>query len=129
MQPEVAGHLLEGFVAGELRRQQGWSEELVRISHYRDHAGDEVDLILETEDGRVAGIEVKASSSIRRHDGKWLAKLRDRLGIRFTAGLVLHIGSSSTCSGRGDALWLIDEEVARLRATLPYFARVGGRGT
>ena len=49
VQPEIAGHLLEGFVAGELRRQQGWAEALVPISHYRDHAGDEVDLILETD--------------------------------------------------------------------------------
>ena len=81
VQPEIAGHLLEGFVAGELRRQQGWAEELVRISHYRDHAGDEVDLILETDDGRVAGIEVQATSSVGRNDGKWLAKLRDRRGV------------------------------------------------
>lgn len=95
VQPEIAGHLLEGFVAGELRRQQGWAEELVRISHYRDHAGDEVDLILETNDGRIAGIEVKATSSVGRNDGKWLAKLRDRLGARFTAGVVLHTGTSS----------------------------------
>lgn len=95
VQPETAGRLLEGFVAGELRRQQGWAEELVRISHYRDHAGGEVDLILETDDGRVAGIEVKATSSVGKNDGKWLAKLRDRLGDRFTAGVILHTGSSS----------------------------------
>ena len=92
---EIAGHLLEGFVAGELRRQQGWSDEQVRISHYRDHAGDEVDLILETDDGRVAGLEVKAASTVSARDAKWLARLRDRLGGRFVGGLVLHTGASS----------------------------------
>lgn len=92
---EIAGHLLEGFVAGELRRQQGWSDEQVRISHYRDHAGDEVDLILETDDGRVAGLEVKAASTVNARDAKWLARLRDRLGDRFVGGLVLHTGASS----------------------------------
>ncbi len=94
-QGEIAGHLLEGFVAGELRRQQGWSENQVRISHYRDHAGDEVDLILETEDGRIAGLEVKATATVKANDAKWLARLRDRLGERFLGGLVLHTGSSS----------------------------------
>ncbi|MGH3505127.1 MAG: ATP-binding protein, partial [Nocardioidaceae bacterium] len=31
--PEVAGQLLEGFVAGELRRQLGWAEHNARLSH------------------------------------------------------------------------------------------------
>ncbi len=111
MRPEVAGHLLEGFVAGELRRQLGWADEIVRISHYRDHAGDEVDFILEADDGRIAGIEVKATSSVGRNDARWLAKLRDRLGSRFAAGVVLHTGTTSGPLGEKlaavplDALW------------------------
>ncbi|MEL7976316.1 ATP-binding protein [Isoptericola sp. F-RaC21] len=92
---EAAGHLLEGFVAGELRRQLGWSAESARISHYRDRAGDEVDLIIESDDGRVAGIEVKASASIGLRDAKWLLKLRDKLGDRFVAGVILHTGGTS----------------------------------
>lgn len=78
--PELGGHLLEGFVAGELRRQLGWAEQTVRLSHYRDHGGAEIDLILETDDGRVAGIEVKATSIVSGRDAKWLTQLRDRLG-------------------------------------------------
>ncbi|MFE5308649.1 ATP-binding protein [Isoptericola sp. NPDC056605] len=92
---EVAGHLLEGFVAGELRRQLGWAERTARISHYRDRDGDEVDLILEADDGRVAAVEVKAASSVGLRDAKWLLKLRDRLGDRFVAGVVLHTGGTS----------------------------------
>jgi len=30
--PELGGHLLEGFVAGELRRQRVWAEENARLS-------------------------------------------------------------------------------------------------
>lgn len=41
---------LEGFVAGELRRQLAWAEEPVRTSHFRDRSAGEVDLILETPD-------------------------------------------------------------------------------
>lgn len=97
--PELAGQLLEGFVAGELRRQLGWSEQTAHLSHYRDHAGDEVDLILATDDGRVAGIEVKATSSVSGRDARWLNRLRDRLGSRFAGGLILHTGPTSAPFG------------------------------
>lgn len=97
--PEVAGHLLEGFVVGELRRQLGWSDEVVRMFHYRDHDGPEVDVVLETADGRVAGIEVKAASMVRLRDARWLALLRDKLGKRFVGGVVLHTGSTGGSLG------------------------------
>lgn len=96
---EVAGRLLEGFVAAELRRQLTWSAEDAHLSHYRDRAGAEIDLILETGDGRVAGIEVKASSSVGARDIKWLTQLRDRLGSRFVAGVVLHTGPTAAPFG------------------------------
>lgn len=108
---EVAGHLLEGFVAGEIRRQGAWAEESFRLSHFRDRAGGEVDLILETPDGRVAGIEVKSGSRIGGNDAKWLSQLRDKLGHRFVAGLVLHTGPSAGPFGERiaavpmDVLW------------------------
>ena len=97
--PDTAGGLLEGFVLGELRRQLGWAEQEVRLFHFRDRAGDEVDVILESIDGRIAGLEVKASASVGPRAGRWLEKLRDRLGTRFTAGLILHTGQSSAPFG------------------------------
>lgn len=108
---EVAGHLLEGFVAGELRRQLGWTEQTVRISHYRDRAGDEIDLIVESDDGRIAGLEVKSTALVGPRDAKWLVKLRDKLGDRFIAGLILHTGATSAPFGERvsavpiDVLW------------------------
>lgn len=64
----MAGPLLESFVAGELRRQLGWADESARLFHFRDRDGLEVDLVLETDDlvletgdRRVVGIEVKAA--------------------------------------------------------------------
>ncbi|MGL5867104.1 MAG: ATP-binding protein [Dermatophilaceae bacterium] len=96
---EAAGQLLEGFVAGEVRRQLTWSDEAARLFHFRDHDGAEVDLILETDDGRVAAIEVKASSTVGSRDFRWLATLRDRLGSRFVAGLVLHTGPTAVPFG------------------------------
>lgn len=108
---EVAGHLLEGFVAGEIRRQQAWADEPVRVSHFRDRSAGEVDLILETPDGRVAGLEVKSSSRVKASDNRWLSQMRDKLGGRFVGGLILHTGMTTAPFGEKimavpmDALW------------------------
>ena len=96
---KAAGHLLEGFVASEVRRQLTWSDQDARLFHYRDHDGAEVDLVLETDDGRIAGIEVKATSTVGTRDARWLGQLRDRLGPRFVAGIVLHTGSTAAPFG------------------------------
>jgi predicted AAA+ superfamily ATPase len=74
----------------ELIRQLPWSGERPTVSHFRDRSGAEVDLILEHPDGRIAGIEVKASSSVGARDFRGLQFLRDRLGERFAYGAVLH---------------------------------------
>lgn len=111
MSGHLAGHLLEGFVAGELRRQLGWCEEKIRISHYRDRSGAEVDLILETDDGRVAGIEVKAAATVSASDSRWLTELARRLGRRFVGGVVLYTGREAVPFGERvtavpmDILW------------------------
>ena len=108
---EVAGHLLEGFVAGELRRQRAWADESVQLSHFRDRAAGEVDLVLETPDGRVAGLEVKSNSRVKARDAKRLNQLRDKLGKRFAGGVVLHTGMTTAPFGERitatplDVLW------------------------
>jgi predicted AAA+ superfamily ATPase len=97
--PQIAGQLLEGFVAAELKRQLSWSEVDARLFHYRDRDGAEVDLVIETKDGRIIGIEVKAASTVSGRDVRWLAQMRDRLGDRFVAGFVLHTGATAAPFG------------------------------
>jgi uncharacterized protein len=94
-----AGGLLECFVAGELRRQMSWSEPKVSLHHYRDRRGTEVDLILESRDGRIVGVEVKSAATVQRKDLAGLATLRDGLGDRFVAGYVLHTGQHTEAVG------------------------------
>ena len=107
----IAGHLLEAFVAGEIRRQLTWAETPVRMSHFRDRSAGEVDLILESDDGRVVGLEVKSAATVTARDARWLAHLRDSLGERFVCGIVLHTGRSGGPLGDRlaavpmDALW------------------------
>jgi predicted AAA+ superfamily ATPase len=83
------GHLLETFAATEILKGTGWADTSVAVSHYRTHDKVEVDLILETRDGRVAGIEVKAGPRLIDRDLSGLRHLRDRLGERFVRGVVL----------------------------------------
>jgi uncharacterized protein len=82
--------LLESFVGAELRKLIGWSEARVTLSHFRTKDGDEVDFVLEDEKGRIVGIEVKASATLRRGDFSGLRKLEAATGDKFVRGLILH---------------------------------------
>lgn len=98
----AAGPLTETFVVNELKKQLGWSEENVGLFHYRDRSGAEVDAVLETRDGRVAAVEVKAGTRVDATDLRGLELMRDRLGDRFVQGVVLFGGSHA--QSRGDRI-------------------------
>ncbi len=91
----VAGTLLESFVAMELVRQADWAQEPVQLFHYRDKQQREVDVILERHGGEIVGVEVKASATPASGDFAGLRYLRDKLGARFNAGVVLHTGADT----------------------------------
>jgi predicted AAA+ superfamily ATPase len=103
------GALLETFVVGEVVKQLGWSVVVAQPYHYRTADGVEVDLVLEAADGRVAGIEVKAGSTPAGASTSGLRHLRDHLGDRFVAGLVLNTGSQA--QRVNDRIWIapVDE--------------------
>ena len=107
------GPLLEGFVLMELARQLTWSRPRVELFHYRTKDGTEVDAVLEDRQGRVVGIEVKASSTVRADDFRGLRHLADRLGADFVAGFVLYTGTQTLPFGPrlravpASALWEI----------------------
>ncbi len=102
---DVAGGLFESFVAGELRRQLVWAETPARLFHFRDRNGLEVDIVLESDGRRVAGVEMKASGSVRQGDFKGLSFLRDKLKGRFSMGVVLYTGKQALPFG--DRLWAL----------------------
>lgn len=114
LHPEAFGHLIEGFVAGELRRQQGWSDVDFRLFHFRDRNGLEVDLIAELDDGRVIAFEVKAASSYQGSQFTGLRALQERLGDRMVAGIVLTTSNEGYRYAPGlwglpiSALWELD---------------------
>lgn len=93
------GQLLETFVVNEIRKQLTWSVEKPSLWHFRDRDGAEVDLVLEHPDGRVVGIEVKATSTPSAADLRGLRYLADRLGDRFHFGVLLHTAPEATRFG------------------------------
>jgi uncharacterized protein len=91
----LAGDLFETFVAGELRRGLGWSEHPAALFHLRTRDRVEVDIVIEDDDRNVAGVEVKASSTVDASDFKGLRFLQDKIGDRFTHGVVMYTGDKA----------------------------------
>lgn len=89
------GALLEGFVAAELARQLGWSEQDARMFHYRTRDNIEVDIIIENSRGEVIAIEVKAATTVKGDDFRGLRHLAERLGADLIAGYVLYTGTET----------------------------------
>ncbi len=104
----LLGPVLETFVANELRKQIGWSEAQPALHHFRTHAGQEVDLVLEDARGRVVGIEVKASATVASQDLSGLRALVEAAGKAFTQGIVLYLGRAVVPFGPRLAAWPIE---------------------
>lgn len=89
------GHPLETFVVGEILKEATWTEEIAGYGHWRTRDDIEVDLVLETDDGRVIAFEIKAAARTTSNDMRGLRKLRDLLGDAFVAGVTLYTGARS----------------------------------
>lgn len=94
------GRMLETFFYQELRRQAGWHTDAVTFSHFRDKDQAEVDVVLESR-GRLAGVEVKAGSTVTADDFKGLHRLKNAAPKAFAAGVVLYDGEAVVPFGNG----------------------------
>lgn len=99
------GALFENFVAGELTKQATWAEREVRLHHFRTAGGREVDIVLENSAGDVVGVETKLGATPRESDFSGLAYLRDKLGQKFKAGVLVNAGTGTLSFG--DRLWVV----------------------
>jgi predicted AAA+ superfamily ATPase len=86
------GPIMENFVLGELARQLSWTNEPIRLYHYRDRDKNEVDAILERASGEIVAVEVKAGETVRSEDFHGIQHLARRLGDQLLAGVVLYAG-------------------------------------
>lgn len=102
---QAFGHVLETFVYQELRRMASWQEVPTRFFHFHTKDGVEVDLVLDRGAQGIAGIEVKAGSSIHSSDLRGLRQLKSAAGDKFKAGVVLYDGEM--CGSLGDGMFAV----------------------
>jgi uncharacterized protein len=105
------GHLVETFAVGEILKQVSWWDAPVTVGHFRTAAAEEVDLVVERDDGTLIAFEIKAGTRVDRSDLAGIRALRTRLGVRLAAAIVLYTGPLAHRHEDGtmvlplDALW------------------------
>ena len=97
------GALLETLIFMECAKHAEWAEEEVGLYHFRDKRKREVDIVLERPDGRIVGVEVKASATVRRQDFDGLAALAELARGAFERGVLLYTGLQALPFHRGPA--------------------------
>jgi predicted AAA+ superfamily ATPase len=102
-QGAIAGMLFETLAAMEIVEQATRSETRVQLFFYRDTDLREVDLVIESAAGDVVGIETKSAASVGSADSRSLRYLRDKLGSRFKAGVVIYTGAQTLPFG--ERIW------------------------
>ncbi len=98
-QGSIAGMLFETFVLMEFVKQATWSAAPVELFFYRDTDKREVDLVIESASGDIVGIETKSAATVSVSDTRGLRLLRDKLGARFKAGVVVYSGEHTLSLG------------------------------
>jgi predicted AAA+ superfamily ATPase len=105
------GGLVETFVFTELLKLRTVSDVPFSIWQLREGQQREVDFVLEGPGGEVIGIEVKSTTSPSAEAARHLRWLKEKVGDRFRAGIVFHMGTRSSSFGDGiqavpiSALW------------------------
>jgi len=95
----LIGPLVETFVFQELNRQAGGRDDALRFFHFRDRDGAEVDVVIERGAREVAGVEVKASATVREADFRGLRKMEQAADRRFVRGVLLYDGETTLSFG------------------------------
>lgn len=86
----MLGALLETFLCSEILRQASWLDETCTLHFYRDKDQAEVDIVVESENGAIVGLEIKAAATVTAGDFRGLRKLSEVSRHNFKLGLVLY---------------------------------------
>lgn len=96
---DLGGIFYESFVAMELDRQISWLDDRPQIFHFRDREQREVDVVIEHRDGSVSAVEIKSAATVHDRDFRGLTHLRNKLGTRFKAGVLIYTGANTVSFG------------------------------
>jgi len=109
----------------EIRPELAIAATRPRLFHLRTQQGrHEIDLLAELAGRQVLGIEVKAQAAPDGGSARHLSWLRDRLGERFSAGVVLHTGQRTY--GLGERI--VAAPICTLWAYSEHELPTGGEG-
>ena len=86
----ILGPLLETYLFSEVMKQASWLDETCTLHYYRDKDQDEVDIVVESENGAIVGLEIKATATVNADDFRGLRKLSEASRRNFKLGLVLY---------------------------------------
>ena len=78
----------------EFFKQAVWAEDDYRFWHFRDRAGNEVDVVVENSAGAVVGVEIKASATIKLADFRGLVHFADYAGKKMHRGVIFYSGTN-----------------------------------
>lgn len=98
------GALLESFVVNEIATQLEWVSGGGVLYHWRDRDRDEVDLVVEREDGFVA-VEIKRSREVPRGATDGIDAFRTRYPDRCRRALVMYAGRHTL--PLGENVWAV----------------------
>ena len=90
----LMGSLFENFVIMEYIKQAMNQGRPDNFCFYRDHTGNEVDLIIQDDDG-LTGIEIKSSETFLQAHGSGLRKFLDALSNEKIKGMVVYRGAEA----------------------------------
>lgn len=92
---KLLGNLFDTFSVAQIRPEVHHNLNAATMFHLRTNGGrHEVDLIVKLKNNKILAFEFKAGSSPMNSDTKHLKWLKEEIGSRFVAGIVLHAGSS-----------------------------------
>lgn len=90
--PSLWGAVVENFVLMELLKQISWCNKPLHIYYFRTSSGQEVDFVVERNDGYLIGIEVKATLFPRAEMFNGLKYLASEMGKKFVGGYLFYNG-------------------------------------
>ncbi|MDP3935577.1 MAG: ATP-binding protein [Alphaproteobacteria bacterium] len=90
--PDLWGHMFENFIVMEFIKHQTWSDVPFQIYHYRTENNEEIDLILETDQGDLLAIEIKSSKTIDGRSLKAIKNLQAAMPHKIIKGFVIYTG-------------------------------------
>jgi len=86
------GKLVETFAINEIKKIASWTEPRPHLYYFRTQDKKEVDLVIQSAEQKIIGIEIKASKTLHKNDFNPMHHLKESTGHLFHRGIILYLG-------------------------------------